>query len=282
VCHFFTVFSLRGSYGGPRSAEVSTDLGRTLPEGGDRPASSRAPVPGQIASHSLGYFNITISGIRAFSRLLAIGVLMLTSLKGLADASQYAVSTLVFVSPELALPRIIGQLRTDLDPVAANALTDFEFGVWSTPAGTTFVDGESLSITEYRQVLINRQIVLASQRNNTQSTKGKDQELVKWEAELRKSLASKKASAPSTLTKQEQSLVQAQLDKEARIREDVTAIKAKLERGLRFVHSIVDANVPEFKVYMSSVVSLLLKSALSRTGCALLGRTGFHTYLVRK
>ena len=34
------------------------------------------------------------------------------------------------------------QLQVDLNPANLNALSDFDLGVWATPEGTTFVDGQ--------------------------------------------------------------------------------------------------------------------------------------------
>jgi hypothetical protein len=106
-----------------------------------------------------------------------------------------------------------------------------------------------------------------------------DYEISKWEADLRKSLANKKASGPVSLTKQQQSLVQAQLLKESEIRKHVSSVKANLQRGLQLVHSLVAAEVHEFRSYISSVASLLIDGALGR-GSMLVGRIAFETFLV--
>jgi hypothetical protein len=106
--------------------------------------------------------------------------------------------------------------------------------------------------------------------------------MARWEAEVKKSLASKKAAASATfsLTKQEQALVQAQLEEEANVRQRVDGVKANLQRGLHFVRSLVMADVDEFRFYVSSVASLLLEGALSSNGSTLIWRDGFETYLV--
>jgi hypothetical protein len=81
------------------------------------------------------------------------------------------------------------------------------------------------------------------------------------------------------LTKQQQALVNAQLGKEAKIRQNVAGIKANLERGLQFVQSLVASGVQEFHSYISSIASLLLEGALGR-GSILVGRSAFDAYLV--
>lgn len=103
--------------------------------------------------------------------------------------------------------------------------------------------------------------------------------MAKWEDDVRKSLASKKAAAGFALTKQQQSLVQAQLEKESKIREHINTIKGNLERGLHLVRSLVAANVPNFRSSISLVVSLLLEGALDK-GSFLVGPKAFETYLV--
>ena len=99
-----------------------------------------------------------------------------------------------------------------------------------------------------------------------------------WEEEIRKSLATKKATA-ATLSKQQQALMQVQLEKEAKTRRHVQDIWANLTRGLHLVRSVVRAGVDEFHSYMTSVLFLLLNGALSR-GSFLVGSIAFETYLV--
>ncbi|PBK90411.1 ARM repeat-containing protein [Armillaria gallica] len=175
---------------------------------------------------------------------------------GFKEASYRAVTTLAFVSPETAVPRIVDQLRKDIDANVINGLSEDDLGIWLTPEGTTYVD------------------VLASSGNTTETRKGKDADIAKWEADLRKSLANKKTATP-TLTKQQQVLVNAQLEKESVVRRRVESVKANLERGLHFVRSLVRAGVPQFSAFISSVVTLLLDGAGSR----LVGQITVDVYL---
>lgn len=124
-------------------------------------------------------------------------------------------------------------------------------------------------------------IVLANKKTDEpEQKKGKGYKDAQWEAEVRKSLANKKkASGPVTLSKQDQALVQAQLTKEAAIRKHVAAIKSKLERGLAFVHSLVQANVEELQTHVSSIVNVLLESAFGNA-VSLIGFAAFERYLV--
>lgn len=120
--------------------------------------------------------------------------------------------------------------------------------------------------------------VLSSTKGEVRATKGKDADNAKWDEEIRKSIASKKAT-PASLTKQQQAALQVQLEKETKIRENVRRIKSNLDRGLYFIQSLVSADVAEFRFYTSSVVNVLLEGPLVG-GAFLVGDLAFETYLV--
>ena len=122
-------------------------------------------------------------------------------------------------------------------------------------------------------------LVLSNKSNQTQA-KGKDADLAKWDAEVRQSLAKKKSVAAPTLSKQEHSLVQAQIEKEAKIRSRVDRVKANLERSLRIVSCLVCGNIEDFQAYVSQVVTLIMSSGALDKGTLLVGSLAFDTYLV--
>ncbi|EIN06629.1 ARM repeat-containing protein [Punctularia strigosozonata HHB-11173 SS5] len=184
-----------------------------------------------------------------------------SALSGFADASYRAVATLTFVAPEDVLPRMVEQLRADVDGRAINSLTETDLGIWRTSPGTTYVD------------------VLTNKNGDVVEKKGKDRDIAKWEAEVRKSVANKKApGATPILTKQQQALVKAQLDKEAEIRQKVEGLKTNLERGLRIISSLVFARVEEIKAYVTPISSILLENAFD-IGPTVVGSKVFDTYL---
>jgi len=119
---------------------------------------------------------------------------------------------------------------------------------------------------------------VVSSTKDARPSKGKDYEIAKWEEGVRKSLAAKKA-LPVTLTKQQEALFKAQLEKEAKIRQAMKMIHARLVRGLHFIQSLVAANVQELQSYMTELTTLLIDGALSR-GSILAGATAYETYLV--
>lgn len=118
-----------------------------------------------------------------------------------------------------------------------------------------------------------------SKKLNVSIAKGKEAELRKWEAELRKSLATKKVANVTNLSKEDKALVDAQLAKESEIRSKVNLVKSSVERGLQIIRSIVKANVPEFHAYIPSITTLLLSGAIKHR-VALVGDAAFETYVV--
>ena len=122
-------------------------------------------------------------------------------------------------------------------------------------------------------------IYLVLDRNDSKGIqKGKEAEIQKWEAEVRKNLANKKAGAPK-LSKQEEALLQAQLEKERGIRNEVESLKHQLSEGLQIVHSLVDTQLEAFQSYISPVSGLLLDCALGRPA-ELLGTAPFDAFVV--
>ncbi|TFY63660.1 hypothetical protein EVJ58_g3122 [Rhodofomes roseus] len=191
---------------------------------------------------------------------LTISETQLKSGEDYTSASYYAITTVTFVAPEAVLPRVVEQLNGDLDVNELNSLSETDLAIWSTPEGQTYVDVLSLKKTE------------------EPVKKGKGYKDAQWEAEVRRSLASKKASLSSTLTKQDQALVEAQLEKEKRIRQRVAGVKIKLERGLELVHSVSAAAVSELRSYLSYISDALLRS-FTGTAVRLVGHALFERYL---
>lgn len=123
-------------------------------------------------------------------------------------------------------------------------------------------------------------IVLSSAKSDVGPKKGKDADIARWEADIRNSLASKKAAATTKLSKQDQALVEAQLEKEDAVRQRIAHLKFSLLRGLQFVRSLVFSNVQEFRLYISAVASLLLDGAMGKSS-VLVGHDAVQAYLVR-
>ena len=213
----------------------------------------------------------------------------MTQQLGFAEASYRAIGTLAFIAPHVVLPRVMDQLREDLDAQVLGALTEEELGIWETPEGTTYVDGETwrlLFIPTFQLMDTHScTIVLATHMKDEGPKKGKDADIARWEAELRQSLASKKskaaaASGATGLSKEAHALVQAQLAKEAVVREYVGVLRARLVRGLAFVQSVVQNGGTSVRGYVRSIAERLLAGAMSRACARLVGGEGpFETFV---
>lgn len=169
------------------------------------------------------------------------------------------------------------QLHTDLSP-DINSLTDLDIGVWNTPEGQTFIDGKFQGISLQSHSLL--WLLVLSNKGNKAQAKGKDADLTKWDAEVRQSLAKKKSTTTPTLSKQEQSLLQAQIEKEAKIRSRMSEIKASLDRALQTISHLALGNIDDFRAYVSQIVGLLLSSGALDKGTLLVGSLAFTTLLV--
>lgn len=121
-------------------------------------------------------------------------------------------------------------------------------------------------------------LVLASKQPETVDTKGKDYATAKWEAELRKTLKNKKPAA-SSLSKQDQALIQEQLRKESAIRQRVALTKKRLEHGLELIRSLASAQVDEFRLYLSNLAALLLTGGFGQAS-QLIGFKSFDVFIV--
>ncbi|KAG9005891.1 translational activator of GCN4 [Tulasnella sp. JGI-2019a] len=178
------------------------------------------------------------------------------------DAGHLAATTLTFIAPALIMPRMVVQLQKDLELDQLAAIGETEYNIWKTPEGTLFVD------------------VLSKKKPapGPASSKGKDQEIEKWEAELRKKLEAKKTAAPVTLSKQDKALFDAQLVKETEIRRHVAGVQNRLHRGLELIRSLVAANVDEFQPHIASLATLLLENVLPRAH-AFVDSRAYNTYL---
>ena len=169
------------------------------------------------------------------------------------------VTTLAFVAPDAVKPKVIDKIRTDLKADDVQSLTDDDLTIWATHEGQTYVD------------------VLASKKEDAPVKKGKGYKDAQWEAEVRKSLANKNKSA--SLSKQDCAFIQAQLEKEADIRQRIAGLKAQLEQGVHLVRSLVAAQVEQVKEFVSDLGALLREDAFGKA-VTLAGEASFETYLV--
>lgn len=175
-------------------------------------------------------------------------------------AAYNAAADLAFVAPEVMIPTIIEQIRTDLNAEQLNTLGPTEAAIARTPEGIAFVD------------------VLASKGQTQRPDKSaKDYDVLKWEEDLRAQLAQKKGQQKK-LTAEQQAKVNAQLTKEANIRENVHSAEVRLRRGIGFIQSLAMGPPTQAELWMDPAVHCLL-GIISAGAALLVGDSAAAAYL---
>ncbi|OOQ88832.1 60S ribosomal protein L19 [Penicillium brasilianum] len=161
-----------------------------------------------------------------------------------------AAGDLAFVAPDVMVPRIVDQIKEDLDGARLSKFTATDAAIARTPDGTAFID-----------VLSSKSKQPAFDKNT------KDYDTLKWEEELRAQLAEKKGQKQKKLSAEEQSKVNAQLAKEAKIRQEVLQEVKRIERGAGLVRGLATGPANDAEGWINEAVSCLL--SLARAGAGL-------------
>ena len=179
-----------------------------------------------------------------------------------AAAAHAAESTLCVIAPDLAVPKLVEQVLQDLDESHVKKIDPTHLKIWAHPSDQVFVDVLDLS---------KNPAITNGQRS------GKEREILKWEHELRESLARKKSSQPA-LTKMERDLLDVQLKKETGIRENVSVILARLRRGFGTLPALLMQPV-SLLPKLEQVVEAVLNISVNPIG-ELIAAHGFQAFLV--
>ncbi|WFD03929.1 translational activator of GCN4 [Malassezia obtusa] len=139
----------------------------------------------------------------------------------LAPAADAALATVAYIAPERVLAPVCERIVRDASPHRLEPFSEQDMTVWATPPGDEPVVD-----------------VLAAEARDTPQARG---HLEKWDAEVRASLAAKKAGGAPTRTKQQQAAVDAQLAAEARVRADIEAARAHLLCALRTARAVAES-----------------------------------------
>ncbi|KGQ00757.1 hypothetical protein PAAG_12568 [Paracoccidioides lutzii Pb01] len=178
--------------------------------------------------------------------------------KGRAAAWE-AAADLAFVAPDIMIPRLIKQLHEDLDPKRVLKFEPTDIAIARTPEGTTFIE-------------------VLSTKSTPVISKGKDSDTLKWEEELRAQVAQKRGQPQKKLTADEQAKVNAQLAKEALIRESVQSEKEIIKRGAGIVESLAQGPPTDVEAWINPVVKCLTDLARAGAG-ALVGDAVSSAYV---
>ncbi|KAL5118494.1 translational activator of GCN4 [Pleosporales sp. CAS-2024a] len=168
----------------------------------------------------------------------------------IGNAAYSAYTDMAFVSPTAALPAVVEQFSSDLDPKQLESIGPTEAAIFRTPVGTAYVD------------------VLSKKGPTTIDKNTKDYDTLKWEEELRAQLAQKKGETKK-LSADERAKVNAQLAKEAAIREHVAATERRMRRGVGIIHSLATGTPTEAEQWMGAAANLLIQSIRSGLGLLL-------------
>ncbi|KAE8145084.1 armadillo-type protein [Aspergillus avenaceus] len=156
---------------------------------------------------------------------------------------------LAFVAPDAMVPRLVSQIKDDLDVSRVSKFTPTDVAIARTPEGTMFVD------------------VLSTKSKSAFDKNTKDYDILKWEEEMRAQLAEKKGQKQKKLTVEEQSKVKAQLAKESKIREEVLQEVKRIERGAGIMQGLASGPAIDADGWINTAVTSLL--ALVQAGAGL-------------
>lgn len=161
-----------------------------------------------------------------------------------------AASDLAFVAPDTMVPRLVDQIKDDLDATRLSKFTAIDAAIARTPEGTAFVD-----------------VLSSKSKQPTFDKNTKDYDTLKWEEELRAQLAEKKGQKQKKLTADEQSKVNAQLAKETKIRQEVFQEVKRIERGAGLIRGLATGPANDAEGWINAAVTCLL--GLARAGAGL-------------
>ncbi|KAF2735399.1 ARM repeat-containing protein [Polyplosphaeria fusca] len=168
----------------------------------------------------------------------------------ISQAAYSAYIDLAFVAPDKALPAVVSRFSEDLDPRQLDSVGPTEAAIFRTPEGTAYID------------VLSKKAPMALDKNT------KDYDTLKWEADLREQLAQKKGQTKK-LSADEQAKVNAQLAKEAAIRQDVAALETKMKRGVGIIEKLATGPPTEAEQWMGSAVNLLIQAIRAGAGLIL-------------
>ena len=169
-------------------------------------------------------------------------------LESVQAAAYKTFAELAFVAPEAITPELVGQISRQLAVTQISEFKPTDYAIARTREGTAFVD------------------VLSSQSGDKAIPKGShDSDILKWEAEVRAQVAAKKGSTKK-LSAEEQAKVNAQLAKEAGIRQNVLRVKTHLLRGIGIIHALATGPPTEASFWIGPSLKCLLGLAKANAG----------------
>ena len=182
-------------------------------------------------------------------------------------ASSYLVSAaafdtaaeLAFVAPSAFTPILTNRITELLPVVEIMKYGPLEVAITDATGDTVFVD------------------VLNTTSNPTLDRNAPDYETIKWEQEVRNHVAKKKGQEKK-LTADEKARVEAQLEREANIRREVTKLRRDIRRGAGFVHALANGPPTNSNIWLGPSLKSLLEAIKAGAG-HIVSDTLVHAYL---
>lgn len=175
-------------------------------------------------------------------------------------AAYHAAAELAFVAPETIIPLLIENIMDDLSVSAVRSYSPTDIAIARTPEGTTFVD-----------------VLSAKSQESSIDKKAKDYDTLKWEAELRRQLATKQSQGRK-LSADERAKVDAQLKKEAAIRQQVLALEKSLRRGIGIINALTNGPPTDVGLWFGPCSQTLLDIIRANAGL-IIGDSADMAYL---
>ena len=167
---------------------------------------------------------------------------------------------LAFVAPDAITPILVDQITADLSVEDLRQYGPTDFAIARTPEGTTFVD-----------------VLTVKAQNKVLDKSTRDYDTLKWEEDVRMQLALKKGQQKK-LSMEEQNKVNAQLAKEAKIRQRVLQLQQKLERGIGIIRALATGPPTDADMWMGPSLRALLDIIEAGVGL-LLGEAAEKVYI---
>ncbi|KAH3665419.1 hypothetical protein OGAPHI_003603 [Ogataea philodendri] len=169
---------------------------------------------------------------------------------GMYDAVTSSLALISFIDSNSVAPILSESLQKDLDISSLPSIDDTKIEIWNGQDGVLVVD-----------------VLEKNQKKPQLDKNSKDYETLKWEASVRKQVASRKTGSTKKLTKEEQAAVNKQLETEKEIRQTLNKAYNSLRRGLDITASLaleafnVDNGKEQwFPVAVSGVFNILNSS----------------------
>ncbi|PKI85938.1 translational activator of GCN4 [Malassezia vespertilionis] len=163
----------------------------------------------------------------------------------LCDAAEHAISTLAFIAPDAILAPVAERALRDAELDRLAAFSAEHLAIWAAPHDVPFVN------------------VVHAPRSDAGAQTGN---MEKWDAEVRASLAQKKA--PS-LSKEQQLAIARQLDTERHLRAEIDSVRARIATALRTTQRLAWSGAP-IGPYMAALAASV-RAALRHASVRALG-----------